>query len=256
MLELESVHIHYGTTEAVKGVNLVAGATEAVALIGPNGAGKTSLLRAISQLIPYEGKITFDGVDLRGHKPSDVARMGLIHVPEGRRVFPTLTVHENLLSGQTAASGRRSGYSLDDVYDLFPALQRINQREGYALSGGEQQMLAIGRALVGCPRMLLLDEPSLGLAPTIVRAVFDVLGQLSDRTPILLVEQNTVMALSRCARAYVLVTGEVRMNASAADLSDREMLLASYLGLSGAADQIVGDEVAAADVTSASPTEP
>ncbi len=255
MLELESVHIHYGTTEAVKGVNLVAGATEAVALIGPNGAGKTSLLRAISQLIPYEGKITFDGVDLRGHKTSDVARMGLIHVPEGRRVFPTLTVHENLLSGQTAASGR-SGYSLDDVYDLFPALRRISQREGYALSGGEQQMLAIGRALVGCPRMLLLDEPSLGLAPTIVQAVFDVLAQLSDRTPILLVEQNTVMALSRCARAYVLVTGEVRMDASAADLADREMLLASYLGLSGAADQIVGDEVAADDVTSASPSEP
>ncbi len=255
MLELESVHIHYGTTEAVKGVNLVAGATEAVALIGPNGAGKTSLLRAISQLIPYEGKITFDGADLRGRKPSDVSRMGLIHVPEGRRVFPTLTVHENLLSGQTAASGR-SGYSIDDVYDLFPALKRINQREGYALSGGEQQMLAIGRALVGCPRMLLLDEPSLGLAPTIVQAVFDVLAQLSDRTPILLVEQNTVMALSRCARAYVLVTGEVRMDASAADLADREMLLASYLGLSGAADQIVGEEVAASDVPSASPSEP
>ncbi len=255
MLELESVHIRYGTTEAVRGVNLEAGATKAVALIGPNGAGKTSLLRAISQLIPYEGKITFDGADLRGRKPSDVARMGLIHVPEGRRVFPTLTVHENLLSGQTAASGR-SGYSIDDVYDLFPALRRISDREGYALSGGEQQMLAIGRALVGCPRMLLLDEPSLGLAPTIVQSVFDVLGQLGDRTPILLVEQNTVMALSRCARPYVLVTGEVRMNASAADLSDREVLLASYLGLSGAAEKIVGDEVAGEDVASASGAEP
>jgi branched-chain amino acid transport system ATP-binding protein len=233
--------VRYGTTEAVKGVDLDAGATEAVALLGPNGAGKTSLLRAISQLIPYSGTITFDGVDLRGRTPTDAARMGLIHVPEGRRVFPTLTVHENILSGLIAASGRRDGHSVDEVYDLFPALSAIKQREGYALSGGEQQMLAIGRALVGAPRMLLLDEPSLGLAPVVGDAVFAVLRRIVAQTPILLVEQNTGRALETCARAYVLVTGEVRISCLSEELANRETLLASYLGHEGGHGAAVAD---------------
>jgi branched-chain amino acid transport system ATP-binding protein len=230
MLELRGVTIRYGTTEAVGGVDLDVRDQEAVALLGPNGAGKTSMLRAISQLVAYTGTIRFDGADLRGRTPTDVARMGLIHVPEGRRVFPTLTVHENLLSGLTAAAGRRGAHSIDDVYDLFPQLATIRNRDGYALSGGEQQMVAVGRALVGAPRLLLLDEPSLGLAPVMVDAVFGALDQIVGQTPILLVEQNTSVALRTCGRTYVLVTGRIQLSSSSADLADREALLASYLG--------------------------
>ncbi len=230
MLELRGVEVSYGAVEAVRGIDLRVDHGEVVALIGPNGAGKSSTLRAISGLAPSRGSIRFDGLDCRRLSVQGGARRGLIHVPEGRRVFTTLTVHENLLVGTTARRGRADVYSVDDIYDLFPALAPLRRREGGALSGGEQQMVAIGRALVAGPRLLLLDEPSLGLAPKIARSLFAALDQVATRTPLLLVEQNTVLALKVCTRAAVMVNGRIVLEGSAAELTDRSALVASYLG--------------------------
>jgi len=230
MLEVRGLQVRYGTTRAVSGIDIEAGAQGVVALLGPNGAGKTSTLRAVSQLVPYTGTVSFAGMDLAGRTPYQVARLGLIHVPEGRHVFPDLSVHENLQMGEVAAGKRVPAFSVDDVYDLFPPLQRLRRRGGYALSGGEQQMVAIGRALTAAPRMLMLDEPSLGLAPTVAKDVGVALRQVAERTPVLLVEQNTSMALSLCTSAYVLAGGEVRMHGSSEEVGSRQALLASYLG--------------------------
>jgi len=230
MLEVRELRVRYGTTEAVRGIDLDLAAGEAVALIGPNGAGKTSTLRAISSLVEHEGTVRLDGEDLRERSADRIARDGLIHVPEGRHVFPTLTVTENLKMGALARSRRSGATSMDEVFDLFPLLVPLAARQGYALSGGEQQMVALGRALMGAPRVLLLDEPSLGLAPVVARAVFDALAQITERTSILLVEQNTQLALGLCDRAMVVVDGEVVLRGAAAELSDRDALLASYLG--------------------------
>jgi branched-chain amino acid transport system ATP-binding protein len=235
MLEVTGLRVTYGTTQAVAGIDLAVPATGAVALLGPNGAGKTSTLRAISRLIPSQGTVRFDGDDLAGCAPDEVARRGLIHVPEGRHVFPTLTVEENLQMGQVAARRRAGGYTLDDVYGLFPALVPLRQRDGFALSGGEQQMVAIGRALVAAPKLLLLDEPSLGLAPVVVQSVFGALAEIRRRTPILVVEQNTQQALRICEQASVLVNGHVEMSGRAEDLRDRRAMLASFLGQKDAA---------------------
>jgi branched-chain amino acid transport system ATP-binding protein len=233
MLEITDLVVDYGATRAVRGISFEVGDTDACALLGPNGAGKTSTLRAISQLVAYSGTIRFEGTDLAGKSPSQVTRLGLLHVPEGRHVFPTLSVHENLQMGTIASRGRAAQgptYSLSDVYDLFPALTRLRRRGGYALSGGEQQMVAVGRALVGAPKLLMLDEPSLGLAPVVTEAVFAALEEVRKRTPLLVVEQNTSMALSLCANACVLVQGELKLQGAASELGDREELLASYLG--------------------------
>jgi branched-chain amino acid transport system ATP-binding protein len=230
MLEVRGLQVTYGPVAAVRGIDLDVGAGEVVALIGPNGAGKTSTLRAISQLVPYRGTIRFDEVDCRRLGVERAARRGLVHVPEGRRVMPTLSVQENLLVG-TAASRRRSeGFALADVYDLFPALVALRRRAGWTLSGGEQQMVALGRALVAGPRLLLLDEPSLGLAPKLAAAVFATLGDIATRVPLLLVEQNTVMALRVSTRAAVVVGGRIVLSGTADELGDREALVASYLG--------------------------
>lgn len=228
-LEVSGLRVTYGHVNAVRGIDLHVDAGEAVALLGPNGAGKTSTLRAISRLISAEGDIHFDGRSTARRRPEDLARAGLIHVPEGRRLFPNLTVHENLLVGRTATRARPDGIGTDDVYDLFPALAPLRRRAGWALSGGEQQMVAIGRALMGNPRMLLLDEPSLGLAPVVVQAVFGALAGLVGLVPMLLVEQNTVAALGLCQRAYVLSGGEVVLSGASAELGDRHALLDSYL---------------------------
>ena len=230
MLELRGVQISYGAVEAVLGIDLTVGDGEVVALIGPNGAGKTSTLNAISGLVPYRGSITFDGAECRKLGVQGGARQGLIQVPEGRRVFASLTVHENLLVGETARRGRNVDYSIDDVMDLFPALRPLRDRDGWALSGGEQQMVAIGRALVASPRMLLLDEPSLGLAPMVTRSLFGALAEIAKTTPILLVEQNTVMALKLCSSACVMVAGKVVLSGTAEELQDRSAIVASYLG--------------------------
>jgi branched-chain amino acid transport system ATP-binding protein len=230
VLEIAGLEIDYGAVQAVRGIDLTVGPSETVGLLGPNGAGKTSTLRSITGLVGYRGSVRFEGKEISHLGTEAAAKAGLIHVPEGRHVFRTLSVHENLLVGTTARRGRTDGYSLDDVYDLFPTLRQLRDRAGWALSGGEQQMVAIGRALVAAPRMLLLDEPSLGLAPIVVKAVFSALRQVSQRTAILLVEQNTVMALRVCQRAAVLVGGRVVLQGTATELSDRTALLDSYLG--------------------------
>jgi branched-chain amino acid transport system ATP-binding protein len=236
MLEISGLAITYEGTHAVVDANLSVAVGSAVALLGPNGAGKTSTLRAISGLVPYHGTIEFDGIPLRRLTPEKIARAGLVHVPEGRRVFGSLTVHENLQIGLIARNGRTDGYSMHDVYELLPALSKIAKRPGWALSGGEQQMVAIGRGLLAAPRLLLLDEPSLGLAPIVVKDVFAALKTVSQQTPILLVEQNSVAAMKICQRAYVLVKGSVVLQGSTEELGSRETLIDSYLGQTALAD--------------------
>jgi branched-chain amino acid transport system ATP-binding protein len=231
MLVVEDLHVRYGTTHAVRGVSFSVGAGEAVALLGPNGAGKTSTLKAISRIAASSGRVVFDGQDLAHVAPERVARAGVIHVPEGRQIFPDLTVHENLLLGMTARGGR-SGFSLDDAYDLLPAMRTLRDRLGFALSGGEQQMVAIGRALVAAPRILLVDEPSLGLAPVVADTVADALAEIRTRVPVLVVEQNVHLALRVCTRAIVLAGGTVMLESPASELQDSDALLASYLGQS------------------------
>jgi branched-chain amino acid transport system ATP-binding protein len=230
VLELSGLTVTYGPSTAVSGLELSVAAEDAVALLGPNGAGKTSTLRAVSQLVRYRGTVRFDGEDLRGCAPDEVARRGLIQVPEGRHVFPTLSTHENLQMGQIAAHGRRGPYGVGDVYDLFPPLATLRRRPGFTLSGGEQQMLAIGRALVAAPKFLMLDEPSLGLAPIVTAAVFNALDEIRRRTPMLVVEQNTQQSLRVCRFAHVLVNGTIAMSAPSGELSNRQSLLASFLG--------------------------
>ncbi|HEU5151395.1 MAG TPA: ATP-binding cassette domain-containing protein [Iamia sp.] len=227
MLELRDLRVRYGTHEAVAGLDLVVDGS--VALLGANGAGKTSVLRAVSGLAPATGSVVFDGRQLLGRAPEAIARAGVLHVPEGRRVVPTLDVHENLLLGELARAGRDPLWTVADVYDLFPLLTRLRDRPGYALSGGEQQMVAVGRALVGAPRVLLLDEPSLGLAPSVAQVVFDVLAVAAETIPVLLVEQNHDLAAGLCPRAVVLAHGDVTLAGPTAGLGRAE-LMAAYLG--------------------------
>lgn len=230
MLEVKSLVVTYGASRAVRGIDLTVSEGRGTALLGANGAGKTSTLRALSGLEPYEGEINFCGESLRGAAPEDIARRGLTLVPEGRRVFAALTVKENLQVGMTAAKGRAPLFSVADVFDLFPPLVPLRTRHGWSLSGGEQQMVAIGRALLASPRLLMLDEPSLGLAPLIVQSVYRALTDVKARVPILLVEQNAGIGLELCEDAYVLQTGTVVLSGKSAELSDRDALLDSYLG--------------------------
>jgi branched-chain amino acid transport system ATP-binding protein len=229
-LTVRGLSVRYDHVTAVDDVDLHVAPGEAVALLGANGAGKTSTLHAISRLVPSTGALSFGGVDLTRRSAEGVARTGIAHAPEGRRLFPGLTVHDNLRLGRTARNGRPERFSVDDVYDLFPALVPLRRRSAWALSGGEQQMVAIGRALLSSPRLLLLDEPSLGLAPVVVRAVFDVLGDIVQHVPVLLVEQNTTLALELCQRAYVMAEGRIVLDGTADELSDRDAVLRSFLG--------------------------
>ena len=228
-LTVRDLVVTYGNVEAVKGIDLDFGHHETVALLGANGAGKTSTLRAISRLLPTRGGIVFHGQDITGHSPDAVARLGVIHVPEGRRLFPPLSAEENLLVGMTACNRREPLFSVSDIYDLFPQLVALRRRGAWSLSGGEQQMVAIGRALLAAPRLLLLDEPSLGLAPVMVTAVYDALKSISHRVAMVLVEQNAGLALQVCDRAYVLAIGRITRSGTRAELGDHEQLLESYL---------------------------
>ncbi|MBN8868556.1 MAG: ABC transporter ATP-binding protein [Solirubrobacterales bacterium] len=231
MLRVSDLRAGYAGIEVLKGVSLEVGPGEIVALIGANGAGKTTLLRTISGLIKAsDGRVEFDGADATSRPTEALARAGLVHVPEGRNVFPRMTVRENLL---VATWRRGSGVSedLDRTSKLFPILDQRRNQQAYTLSGGEQQMLALGRAIMRDPRLLMLDEPSMGLAPLVASEVFDLIGKLHQGgTPVLLVEQNAKSALRLASRAYVLVNGSIAAEGSADELLSSDMIKRAYLG--------------------------
>ncbi|HHV82023.1 MAG TPA: ABC transporter ATP-binding protein [bacterium] len=231
MLKIEGIDVYYGVIRALKEVSLTVNDGEIVTLIGANGAGKTTTLRTISGLIrPKKGTITFDGQDLTRMAPNEIAGLGILQVPEGRRVFSNLTVMENLLMG---AYLRRDDISreLDWVFSLFPRLKERQKQKAGTLSGGEQQMLAISRALMGKPRVILLDEPSLGLAPLLVLNIFETIKEINGQgVTILLVEQNAYMALQIAHRAYVIETGRVVMEGTGKELLNNDAVKKAYLG--------------------------
>lgn len=233
MLTLENVRVYYGAIQAVKGISLEVNDQELVALIGSNGAGKTTTLRTISGLFrPRSGSINYDGMDLTKMAPHQIVAAGVSQAPEGRQIFAGLTVHENLRLGGVRRSDKAEfDTDLERIFDLFPVLkERLNQSGG-TLSGGEQQMLAIARALMARPRLLLLDEPSLGLAPLMVRRIFDVVSRLkSEGVTILLVEQNARKALEVADRAYVLETGLITVSGEAKELAANPEVERAYLG--------------------------
>ena len=234
MLKLQGLHTFYGNIEALKGLDLAVEEGEIIALLGANGAGKTTTLNSISGLTPpRRGRVFFEGEDITGRSPESLVARGLIEVPEGRRIFPALTVMENLKMGAYQRRDRPGiSEDLEYVFNLFPILRARAGQSGGTLSGGEQQMLAISRALMGRPRMLLLDEPSLGLAPLIIRNIFDIIRQINMErgTTVLLVEQNANLALKVAHRAYILTTGLITLSGSAADLMADEGVRKAYLG--------------------------
>jgi branched-chain amino acid transport system ATP-binding protein len=233
MLMLNDVRISYGAIQAVKGISFEVNERELVALIGSNGAGKTTTLRTISGIFrPKSGQITFDGLDLTKMPAHDIVARGIVQAPEGRQIFGSLSVRDNLMLGAVARRDRSAiGTDLDRVFDLFPLLKERLGQAGGTLSGGEQQMLAIGRALMGRPRVLLLDEPSLGLAPLIVARIFEVIARLkAEGVTILLVEQNARKALAVADRAYVLETGRIILSGTASELAANPEVERAYLG--------------------------
>jgi branched-chain amino acid transport system ATP-binding protein len=235
-LEVRDLSVSYGGIRALRDISLRVEEGEIVALLGSNGAGKTTTLRAISGLAPYSGSVVFDGNDLRKCSPDQIVRLGLGHAPEGRRVFTRMTVRENLaLGAYTVRSNSEIERRLAFVIEAFPRLEeRLSQSAG-TLSGGEQQMLAIGRALMSSPRLLMLDEPSLGLAPIIVQTIFSVIRSLNaNGTTILLVEQNAQQALRIAHRGYVLETGEMRFEDTGAALLENPAVAEAYLGVTPA----------------------
>ncbi|HEX2278662.1 MAG TPA: ABC transporter ATP-binding protein [Candidatus Tectomicrobia bacterium] len=234
MLELQDVHSYYGNIHALKGPSLRVGQGEIVTLIGANGAGKSTTIRTVTGLLrPRHGQITLEGERIERLLPHLIVQRGVAQAPEGRRIFPRLTVRENLEMGaytRTDVSAVRS--DLDRVLQLFPRLKERASQQGGTLSGGEQQMLAIGRALMARPRLLLLDEPSMGLAPTMVEVIFQTIQEINRQgTTILLVEQNALMALEVAHRGYVLQTGRTVLHDSADNLLKNEMVRKVYLGI-------------------------
>jgi branched-chain amino acid transport system ATP-binding protein len=238
LLEISDLHVFYGKVEALKGISLTVNEGEIVSMIGANGAGKTTTLRTISGLRKVtQGTVRFGGEDIThmaGHKRVE---LGLCQAPEGRGIFPGMSVHENLEMGAYARKGRKHSLAgdFDRVFALFPRLAERRRQSGGTLSGGEQQMLAIGRALMARPTLLLLDEPSMGLAPLIVAQLFGIITTINEQgTTVLLVEQNAVQALSRSNRAYVLETGKVVKTAAGTTLLADETVRAAYLGVTQA----------------------
>jgi len=234
LLELKDVHTFYGAIHALRGVSISVEDGEIVTLIGSNGAGKSTTLRTISGLLrPREGTITLEGKRIDQLRPHQIVELGVCQSPEGRRVFARMTVQENLEMG---AFSRRDGAAAiatdsDRVYGLFPRLKERQSQKAGTLSGGEQQMLAIGRALMSAPRVLLLDEPSMGLAPILVEQIFEIIKTINKQgTTVLLVEQNALMALAIANRGYILQTGEIVLSQDAASLRQNEAVRKSYLG--------------------------
>jgi branched-chain amino acid transport system ATP-binding protein len=234
LLDVRGVQSYYGHIHALKGVDLTVGEGEIVALIGGNGAGKTTTLRTISGMLrPKQGDVTYAGRSLVGMAAHDIMSLGISHVPEGRRIFPQLTVRENLdIGGYKVANRKVIAERMDEGFALFPRLKEREKQLGGTLSGGEQQMLAIARALMVDPKVLLLDEPSMGLSPKFVETIFDIVQRLNRErgTTILLVEQNASMALGVARRAYVLQTGEIRLSGDAADVARDASVREAYLG--------------------------
>ena len=235
ILELENVHTYYGHIHALKGLSLTVGEGEIVTLIGANGAGKSTTLNTISGLLrPRQGHIRLYGDDLRAQAPHQIVAKGVVQVPEGRRVFAGLTVTENLEMGAYIQSNRHKVQEgIERAFTLFPRLKERRNQVAGTLSGGEQQMLAMGRALMAGPKILLLDEPSMGLAPVLVDSIFDTIKHLHEQgTTILLVEQNARLALQIADRGYVLQTGQVVLSDTAQNLRRNEMVQKAYLGIS------------------------
>ena len=239
LLELRNVASYYGSVQALKGVSLRVEQGEVVTLLGANGAGKSTTLRTISGLLrPASGEIWFEGRPIHDMAAEKIVRLGISHVPEGRRIFPGLTVRENIMLG-TSNRGRLPRKQMDEevagMFEVFPVIKPFGNALGWTLSGGQQQMLAVARGLMARPKLLLLDEPSLGLAPVIVQQLFATIREIHARgTTILLVEQNAHMALSVANRGYVLETGEMRIEGSPKELLGNDEVRAAYLGGHGA----------------------
>lgn len=237
LLEVETLDVRYGATHAVKGVSLTVNEGEIVTVLGANGAGKSSLLKAVAGAVkPAAGRIAFDGRDITPRNAAQRVRDGLMLVPEGRQIFVSLTVEENLLMGAYTRGDGEVGRDADAIFDRFPNLAQRRHAPASVLSGGEQQMLAVGRALLSKPRLMMLDEPSLGLSPILVDQLFALIGDLNAQgLSILLVEQNTQMALEVAARGYVLELGALRAEGTAAELAADPRLAEAYLGAADAA---------------------
>jgi len=233
VLSVEDVHTFYGSIEALKGISLEVREGEIVTLIGANGAGKSTTLRSINGLNhPRKGSISFQGKDITQAAPHDIVKMGIAQSPEGRKLFPRMSVSENLEMGAFQRDDRKEiREDMDRVYTLFPRLAERKTQKAGTMSGGEQQMCAIGRALMARPKLLLLDEPSMGLAPVLVERIFETLIEINQQgTPILLVEQNALMALDIASRGYVLETGRVALADDAKSLRENEQVRKTYLG--------------------------
>ena len=233
MLEIKDLHVHYGVIHALKGVSMQVEQGEIVALIGANGAGKTTLLHAISAIQKKSGgEILFEGTSLNKANAKKIVEMGITQVPEGRRIFSGLSVYENLLMGAFLRKDKEGiRRDLQNVYERFPILGKRSAQDASTLSGGEQQMLAMGRALMARPKILLLDEPSMGLAPILVKEIFRIIQEINKQgTTILLVEQNARMALAVCDRAYVMETGNIVLSGSGEELSRSEQIQKAYRG--------------------------
>jgi len=233
LLEINDLHVRYGEIVALRGVSFSVAEGQVVTLLGANGAGKSTTLRAISGLAkPASGDILFDGKSIAGLGPEAIVRMGISHVPEGRRVFPGLTVKENIMLGGSNRRAAKAELSreADAMFDLFPDIRRFSDALGWTLSGGQLQMVAVARGLMAKPRLLLLDEPSLGLAPVIVQAVFRIITEIRQSTTVLLVEQNARMGLSVADQGYVLETGRIVLGGKPDELWGNEAIAAAYLG--------------------------
>ncbi|HVE76033.1 MAG TPA: ABC transporter ATP-binding protein [Actinomycetota bacterium] len=233
LLQLEGVGVRYGNIEAVKGIDLHVDSDEIVTLIGGNGAGKTTTLKTISGVQrAFSGRVLFEGTDITEKDPHDIVRFGLVQVPEGRRIFPRMTTRENLEMGAYQRKDSSAIKSdMDRVFDLFPILKERIKQAGGTLSGGEQQMLAIGRGLMAKPRLLMLDEPSMGLAPIVVERIFETIAEINRQgTTILLIEQNAQIALTLANRGYVIESGEIVLEGGGDELLANDDVRKAYLG--------------------------